>query len=152
MLLTALLDPSRVALNRTVSSKKNVLQCLAELFADDSLGLTPNAVFDSLIAREKLGSTGLGNGVAIPHARMKGIDQAYAGLLIAEAPVDFDAMDNAPVDLFFALIVPDQAHEEHLQILAELANLLANDRFTSRLRRVYTTTRALELVTDEISS
>jgi PTS system nitrogen regulatory IIA component len=87
-------------------------------------------VFDSLFAREKLGSTGLGQGIAIPHGRIKGLKEATGAFLRLTAPVPFDSPDGKPVSLLFVLLVPEQATEQHLQILSELAQ-----RFSDRVCR-----------------
>lgn len=97
------------------------------------LGLGHTLVFDSLFAREKLGSTGLGQGVAIPHGRIKGLKQAAGAFLRLKTPVPFDAPDGRPVNLMFVLLVPEQATEQHLQILSELAQNFAEQPFREAL-------------------
>jgi PTS system nitrogen regulatory IIA component len=90
-------------------------------------------VVDSLNAREKLGSTGLGQGVAIPHARIKGLAKAVAAFVRPKLPIQFDSPDDDPVGCFFVLLVPAQATEQHLQILANVAQMLSNAQFRDRL-------------------
>lgn len=140
------LDPSRVVIDRAVASKKGVIEQLSQLFAEDVEGVSATSIFDALIAREKLGSTGLGHGVAIPHGRVKGADGALAALMITDKPVDFDAIDNEPVDIFVGLLVPEEANETHLELLSELAELLGNERLTRRLRNAASANRAIDLI------
>ena len=142
------LDPSRVIIDRAVSSKKGVIEQLSQLFAEDVEGVSASSIFDALIAREKLGSTGLGHGVAIPHGRVRGADRALAALLITDKPVDFDAIDNEPVDIFVGLLVPEDANETHLELLSELAEMLGNERLTRRLRSAASANRAIDLISE----
>lgn len=130
--LTKLLTPSQVLLDLEASSKKRVFEQAGMLF-ESHLGLARSIVFDSLFAREKLGSTGLGQGIAIPHGRIKGLKQAAGAFLRLSTPVPFDSPDGRPVSLLFVLLVPEQATEEHLQILSELAQRFAERPFRDAL-------------------
>jgi Hpr(Ser) kinase/phosphatase/PTS IIA-like nitrogen-regulatory protein PtsN len=100
---------------------------------ENNQGIGRSTVFDSLFAREKLGSTGLGQGVAIPHGRIKGLKEAVGAFLRLAAPVQFDAPDGKPVNLLFVLLVPEQATEQHLQILSELAQMFSDRAFREQL-------------------
>ena len=130
--LTNILSPSQVLLDLEASSKKRVFEQAGMLF-ENHLGLARTVVFDSLFAREKLGSTGLGQGIAIPHGRIKGLKQAAGAFLRLATPVPFDAPDGRPVHLLFVLLVPEQATEEHLQILSELAQRFSERPFREAL-------------------
>ena len=130
--LTNLLSASRVLLDFDASSKKRVFEQAGMLF-ESHLGLARSIVFDSLFAREKLGSTGLGQGIAIPHGRIKGLKQAAGAFLRLATPVPFDSPDGRPVNLLFILLVPEQATEEHLQILSELAQRFSERPFRDKL-------------------
>ena len=130
--LTNLLPVSQVVLDLDASSKKRVFEQAGMLF-ERHLGLARSVVFDSLFAREKLGSTGLGQGIAIPHGRIKGLKQAAGAFLRLATPVPFDSPDGRPVNLLFVLLVPEQATEEHLQILSELAQRFAERPFREAL-------------------
>jgi PTS system nitrogen regulatory IIA component len=130
--LTNLLSASRVLLDFDASSKKRVFEQAGMLF-ESHLGLARSVVFDSLFAREKLGSTGLGQGIAIPHGRIKGLKQAAGAFLRLATPVPFDSPDGRPVNLLFILLVPEQATEEHLQILSELAQRFSERPFRDKL-------------------
>ena len=107
---------------------------LSELLADALVDFTQGEIFDSLIGRERLGSTGLGNGVALPHGRMKGLREPIAAMAVMGDSVDFDAIDGKPVDILFALLVPEESTDEHLQILARLAAMFSNSEFCAELR------------------
>lgn len=130
--LTNLLSVSQVLLDFDASSKKRVFEQAGMLF-ENHLGLARSLVFDSLFAREKLGSTGLGQGIAIPHGRIKGLKQAAGAFLRLATPVPFDSPDGRPVNLLFVLLVPEQATEEHLQILSELAQRFSERSFREKL-------------------
>lgn len=146
MQLTEVLDPGRIRLGAQLRSKKAVIEVLAQLFASEVQGLTATGVFDALIAREKLGSTGLGHGVAIPHGRVRGAREALAAVLVNEQAIDFDAVDSEPVDVFVALLVPEDANETHLNLLAELAGRLDDADLRAALRAASTSERAHALL------
>ena len=128
-LISQLLAPENIVLDLDASSKKRVFEHAGVLF-ENHQGIARSAVFDSLFAREKLGSTGLGRGIAIPHGRIKGLTEACGAFLRLATPVPFDSPDGQPVSLLFVLLVPEQATEQHLQILSELA-----ERFSERTCR-----------------
>ncbi len=117
-----------------VTSKKRALQLLGELLAADQDSEVAKAVFEGLTLRERLGSTGLGRGVALPHSRSADIDQPRAALLRLETAIDFDAADGQPVDLLFALLVPEHSNDEHLRILSRLAEMFRDQALCNRLR------------------
>ncbi|KPK56035.1 MAG: hypothetical protein AMS22_02390 [Thiotrichales bacterium SG8_50] len=133
--LSLLITPDRIACDVSASSKKRALEALSELLARDDDELSAADVFDSLIARERLGGTGLGFGVAIPHGRLKDKDKTIGAFVRLSEGVDFDAVDNQPVDLLFALLVPENSTEEHLQILATLAELFNRSEVRDALRQ-----------------
>ncbi|MDA8109932.1 MAG: PTS IIA-like nitrogen regulatory protein PtsN [Betaproteobacteria bacterium] len=124
-LVAKLLTPTCIVLDLAVSSKKRLFEQIGLLFENNN-GLARNLVFDSLFARERLGSTGLGQGVAIPHGRIKGLKEALGAFIRLAQPVPFDAPDGKPVTLVFALLVPEQATEWHLQLLSELAQMFSD--------------------------
>ena len=115
-------------------SKKRLFETIARMIADDQLFLPHTDVFNQLIAREKLGSTGLGRGIAIPHCRVGNCTHAIGGLVTLDAPIEFDAPDDLPVDLLFVLLVPQEAHQQHLDILASIAGLFQQEEFCRQLR------------------
>jgi PTS system nitrogen regulatory IIA component len=132
--IAELLKPECIASGVRVSSKRRVLEQLAELLVRGDPGLTTAHIFEGLLARERLGGTGLGKGIALPHGRMKGSQRAVGAFLQLVQAIPFDAIDNAPVDLFFALVVPEQATDEHLRILAYLARMFSDPALCQRLR------------------
>ncbi len=132
--LTDLLTPARTVCHAPGSSKKKLFETLAEIISTDQLSLPREEVFDQLIAREKLGSTGLGKGIAIPHCRVGNCTKPIGTLVTLAEPIDFDAPDDAPVDLLFVLLVPEEAHQQHLDILAGIARLFSDGEFCGRLR------------------
>ncbi len=133
-----LLAPERVQCNGEATSKKRALELLSNMLAGATPRLSQGEIFDSLLGRERLGSTGLGNGIAIPHGRLSGTDEAIAAFMKVEKGIDYDAPDRQPVDLLFALIVPEASTEEHLQILAQLAEMFANETMAKQLRECNT--------------
>ena len=135
MNISALLSPQRVACHREVRSKKKALETLASMLASAGEELDHDEVFDSLLARERLGSTGMGHGVAIPHGRLAGLDRAIGALLVLEPPVEYEAPDGEPVDVLFALLVPEDSTQEHLQILATLARVFSDPDNVARIRQ-----------------
>jgi PTS system nitrogen regulatory IIA component len=124
-LAAKLLPLSNIALDLPLSSKKRLFEQVGLMF-ENHHGLARSVVFDSLFARERLGSTGLGQGVAIPHGRIKGLKEALGAFVRPAQAVPFDAPDGKPVNLVFVLLVPEQATEKHLQILSELAQMFSD--------------------------
>jgi PTS system nitrogen regulatory IIA component len=135
MNISELLHPECVHCCPEVGSKKRLLEDISELLARKAPQLSQTEIFESLINREKLGSTGLGKGVAIPHGRMAALDRAVCAFIKLGTPVDFDATDDQPVDMVFALLVPENSTEEHLQILSTIAELFSNERFCASMRQ-----------------
>jgi PTS system nitrogen regulatory IIA component len=132
--LENILTPGRSLVNVPGGSKKRVLEQIANLIAREVPELDGQVVFESLIAREKLGSTGFGNGIAIPHCRLKGCTSPISAVLHLDAPVDFDAIDGAPVDLLFVLLVPEAATDAHLELLRQIASMLDRADVRASLR------------------
>jgi len=131
-LVSKLLPASNVVIDLEASSKKRVFEQAGLLF-ENNQGIARSQVFESLFAREKLGSTGLGQGVAIPHGRIKGLRDAVGAFIRMTTPVQFDAPDGKAVTLLFVLLVPEQATEHHLQILSELAQMFSDKGFRDNL-------------------
>ena len=124
MQIDHILTPERTFAGVQGGSKKRVLELIGKLVAQHT-NLDPDAIYENLIARERLGSTGFGNGIAIPHCRLEDCHQAIGALLQLDGKIDFDALDGQPVDLIFVLLVPQEATEQHLQILKMLAGYAA---------------------------
>jgi len=134
MFSAGFLTLERVSIQKRARSKKRALEEVSKLFTQTLKSKTQDEIFDGLLERERLGSTGVGQGIALPHARIAGVDEAYGALIVLEEGAEFDALDHKPVDIIFGLLVPEEATEEHLQILAKLASLLDNADFCTRLR------------------
>jgi len=124
-LVSGILPAGNVQVGLDVTSKKRAFEQVGELLENGGR-LSRSTVFDSLFAREKLGSTGLGEGIAIPHGRIKGLHEAVGALIKLKTPIPFDAPDGKPVGLMFVLLVPEQATDMHLQILGELAQMFSD--------------------------
>ncbi len=146
--LESILTPGRSLVNVPGGSKKRVLEQIAKVVAQDIPDLDSQTIFESLVAREKLGSTGFGNGIAIPHCRMAGCTSPVSAVLRLDAPVDFDAIDGEPVDLLFVLLVPEAATDEHLELLRQIASMLDRDDVRARLRQAQTSESLYQVVVD----
>jgi nitrogen PTS system EIIA component len=130
--IAQLLTPANIVLDLAVDSKARLFDEAGALF-ERSAGLSRSLVSGSLAAREKLGSTGLGQGIAIPHGRIKGLTKATGAFIRLAAPIPFDAPDGKPVAQLFVLLVPEHATEEHLELLSELAQMFSERTFRDRL-------------------
>lgn len=134
-LIADILPPASVVADMLADGKRNLLEQIGALF-EGSTRLPRAKVVDSLLAREKLGSTAMGNGIAIPHGRLKGLREAAGVFVRLHPPIPFDAPDGRPVSLVFALLVPEHANEQHLLILGELAQLLSDRATHDQLLRL----------------
>jgi nitrogen PTS system EIIA component len=132
--ISDLVTVERIAHDARASSKKRALELLSRLITNSQAGLNEQEVFESLVARERLGATGLGRGVAIPHGRLKNLSHPIGAFMRLGQGVDYDASDKQPVDLLFALLVPEKSTEEHLQILSTLAQMFSDKPFREQLR------------------
>jgi Phosphotransferase system mannitol/fructose-specific IIA domain (Ntr-type) len=138
MQIESLLTQQRTLCHVTCTSKKRSLEVLASLIAEGCDGINADELFQQLVARERLGSTGIGEGIAIPHCRFKTAGATIGALMTLATPIDFDSVDSQPVDVIFAMLVPENAENAHLQTLAMLAEHLQNPRFVQSLRRAET--------------
>nr|MBV6630487.1 PTS IIA-like nitrogen regulatory protein PtsN [Oceanococcus sp. HetDA_MAG_MS8] len=134
MTLADIISASSVHIASEVSSKKRALEELANILAQATEDLDAREIFTALVNREKLGSTGLGSGVGIPHGRISGLDQAVGAVIKLPAPIDFESVDRKGVDLLFGLIVPKEATQLHLQTLAAIAELCQDDSVVGKMR------------------
>jgi len=142
--IAQLLAPSNIALDIDADSKPRLFEEAGALF-ERSAGLSHSIISSSLAAREKLGSTGLGQGIAIPHGRIKGLAKATGAFIRLAHPIAFDAPDGKPVGQLFVLLVPEHATEEHLQLLSELAQMFSERSFRDKLGAAATADDLLEL-------
>lgn len=139
--------PNTVSLTTQAATKEVLFQVAADAFAD-RLGIGNALIRDALLMREQLGSTGLGQGVGIPHGRLKGLKQVAGMFFRLDKPVPFDAPDNRPVDLIFFLLVPEQSTEEHLQLLSELAQGFSDPQFRDDLRKAPDAAAIVQIFSD----
>jgi PTS system nitrogen regulatory IIA component len=130
----SVLNPACTKVLESTTSKKRLLDSLSELIATTHPGLEARALFDQLMVRERLGSTGLGEGVAIPHCRLVGQTEPIGAFVKLGKPLDFDAPDGVAVDLVFVLVVPEHATKVHLELLARLAQVFGDDANRRALR------------------
>lgn len=146
MQLETILTPERCFYNLEGVSKKRFLTTISELIADTVECLSVDQTYTALLSREQLGSTGIGNGIAIPHCRVADCDQITGALAKLETGIDFDAVDGQPVDLVFVLIVPAKAVDEHLKALGALAAQFHQESFCQRLRQAQSAQEMYEIM------
>jgi len=138
MILNSILTQGRTHSGASITSKKRLLEYISTEISADNSEFDADELFNELLARERLGSTGIGYGVAIPHCRSSRCSAITGMLLKLDQPIDFEAVDDAPVDLIFALIVPAEAHDEHLKVLGALATAFNEESFRRDLRNAST--------------
>lgn len=134
MNLSEILSPDRVVTGMVATSKKRAMEELSKLLGKGTDAVGDGEIFSSLTAREKLGSTGLGHGVAIPHGRLNTLDVPLGAMVRLKHPVDYEAHDGQSVDLMFALVVPQRATETHIECLAAIAELFSDEDFCKQAR------------------
>lgn len=145
MSISSLLAPERVFTDANLSSKKRLLEFIAEQVSGQ-LSIPQNVIFNKLLERERLGSTGLGQGFAVPHARLDDLTETHACFVKLDTPINYDAMDHEPVDLIFSIFIPEASTEEHLQILAKLARLFSQPQVTAGIRQCSTAQDIMQLI------
>lgn len=138
VLFNTLFNEQRILTQQHASSKKRLLELLSPLLVDDDDQIDEEDIFSCLLERERLGSTGIGRGVAIPHSRLEGVIEAKIAIVTLEEPIDFNAPDAMPVDIVFALLVPMEHNDEHLEILSQAANLFKNEQHCNAVRNAQT--------------
>jgi PTS system nitrogen regulatory IIA component len=143
--LPSLLLPEHILLGLDATSKKRVFEELGFLF-ERTVKLNRQVVTDSLFARERLGSTGLGHGLAIPHGRIKGLKEPHVAFVQLAKPIGFDAVDDAPVSAMFVLLVPENASQKHLDLLSEIAAVMAVEAKQEALKTVSSAQALLDLI------
>jgi len=152
MLISDLLSPESIRCDVHSSSKKRLLEIISEELARNNEDLSAREIFESLCARERLGSTGLGNGVAIPHGRVKGNRPIRASFIRLKKPLAYDAIDGEPVDLLFAMTVPESCGEDHLKLLAQIAELFSDPELLHGLRKADNSGALLKLLSSKRSA
>jgi len=147
MQLSEIINVNRIKNDVDVKSKKRALEELSNLIVQDQTQLDASEIFDSLISRERLGATGVGYGIAIPHGRINNCQKITGAFIKLKESVDFNTSDNLPVDILFALIVPEESTDEHLQVLAFLASMFSDKSFREKLRKSDTPEDTYQLLT-----
>lgn len=133
MTLDELVGADAIAVGVGVSTRKTVLAQLSHLLAEQT-GFDAQVILNALLEREKLGTTGFGGGVAIPHGRIAGLGRMFGAILLPTQSIDYDAVDDRPVDIFFALLAPEGSGAEHLKTLARVSRAFCDPGFSARLR------------------
>lgn len=145
--LADLLTVERIETGCQMSSKKRLMEKITSLLLQGGAQLDRKTVLQTLIERERLGSTGIGNGVALPHGRISGLEDVIGAVVVLAQPLDYDAIDNAPINLAFGLLVPAQANEQHLKILAHLARQFSDGAFRSEIISANNNQEVFDLLT-----
>jgi PTS system nitrogen regulatory IIA component len=146
-----ILRPESVRREAEVGSKKLALDLLSQTLAGTSEGLTASEVLEGLVSRERLGSTGLGESVAMPHARLKGVEENVGAFLRLDEPVDYDSVDGQPVDLLFGVLVPEECSDAQIKEIRELIQRLREPALQQQLREATDTTELYNLLTDSLT-
>lgn len=147
MLIAALLvNADNISFHDEATSKKRVIENLSRMLAANTSAATAEKIFQVLLERERLGSTGLGKGVAIPHARVPDLTHTVAAMLTLETPIEFESADNKPIDIAFGLLVPEDDTEHHLQHLSRLVTLFRDEEICSRIRQASSSDDIFELL------
>jgi len=147
MLIAALLvNADNISFHDEATSKKRVIENLSRMLAANTSAATAEKIFQVLLERERLGSTGLGKGVAIPHARVPDLTHTVAAMLTLETPIDFESADSKPIDIAFGLLVPEDDTEHHLQHLSRLVTLFRDEEICSRIRQASSADAIFELL------
>ncbi len=145
MTISELLSPQRIFLDTEITSKKKLLELIANVVADQTR-LPESSIYNSLLGRERLGSTGLGQGFAVPHARLENLDRTMACFFRLKEAVNFEAPDNQPVDLVFTIVIPEEATEEHLVILSSLASIFSRAEVCNAIREAGSREEIAEII------
>lgn len=151
MFLSELLARQSIGGSISANSKRHALQIVADL-GERTLGIESDTLLQGLLEREKLGSTGVGQGVAVPHATLKGLTRMHGVFLQLETPVEYDAIDEVPVDLIFALFAPENSGSEHLRALAKVSRVLRQKDLRDALRKVDSPDALFALLTQTTNS
>lgn len=146
MNISNVLTLDNIAVGVEFNSKKRVLELLSNLMAGNNPTLDPKLFFEALMERERLGTTSMGNGIAIPHGRIENLDHIRGGFIQLKEGINFDSPDNQPVDLVFGLLVPESATQEHLQLLGHIAQFFNNPENCAALRAAKDNTTILKLL------
>lgn len=146
MEISSILHPDCVVCAVQGSSKKRILELISQVASQHLVEVDQATILASLSGREKMGCTGIGGGIALPHGRIKGLESALAVLITCQPPVQYDALDNMPVDIFFAILVPEEKAQEHLETLSAIAKKFCDKDILSRLRSATTDQELFQVI------
>jgi len=147
MLIAALLiNQDNIHCHDDAPSKKRIIENISIMLANNTTNINVDSIFNVLLERERLGSTGLGKGVAIPHARIPGLTHTVAAMMTLATPVNYDSADNKPVDIVFGLLVPEEDGDHHLQHLSRLVSLFRNEDICQKIRAASNAEQIFELL------
>lgn len=146
MKLTELINENCTLCAVQATSKKRILELLCEKAAESYTDLNTYSLLESLMAREKMGSTGIGNGIAIPHGRLTDGGKVVVVIATTESPIDFDAIDNRPVDIFIALFVPEENCQQHLSTLQSIAQIFSDKKTCKQVRKCHSSSELFNLL------
>lgn len=147
MIINDIISLDRTQCSIDCNSKKRIFEVISEIAVEQSPDLDQVEVLTSLLAREKMGSTGIGHGIAIPHGKIKGLSNMMAVIITTSQPIDFDAIDNKPVDIFFAILVPEEQTDTHLQALSGIAKKLSDKDIVKAIRKANTKNELVAAIT-----
>ena len=148
MTISALLSPQKIFVDTDVSSKKKLLELIANITADQTQ-LSESTIYNNLLNRERLGSTGIGGGIGIPHGKMKDLDSLVLGFGLSRKGVDFESLDGEPAHIFFLLVTPENSTGLHLKLLARISRILKNEPFKDRLLDASDRDEILSIIKEE---
>lgn len=143
--ITEILSPESTFSNLRLSSKKKVLEKISNVMSE-AIDCPNQEIYESLLSREKLGSTALGDGIAIPHGRLNQLDKAISVFILLDDPIDYDSPDDKPVDIIFAIMVPQNANNEQLKYLAQIAKILSEGCLVSQIRNAHSDQALYEII------
>lgn len=146
MYLKSILSADCTQQSIELNSKKRILQFISQLAHKKCPQVSSQDILESLLVREKLGSTGIGHGIALPHGRLKGINKSVAVFVITQKAINYDAIDNKAVDIFCSVLIPEQQSQEHLATLSEIAKLLSDKSLVKKLRHTTSDEGLYELI------
>lgn len=146
MEISHILHPDCVLCAVQGTSKKRILELISQIANQHLIDIDQATILASLVCREKMGSTGIGGGIALPHGRLKGLESALGVLVTCQPAIEYDAIDNMPVDVFFAILVPEEKAKEHLQTLSTIAAKLSDKDLLKQLRSADTAEKLFQVI------
>lgn len=146
MLLGNILEPGQVVYSSELNSKKQVLQKISTLFSEQAPWLKNKEIFNSLLERERISSTAVGHGIAIPHCRLEDINKPVGCLIALKDSIDFNSVDNQPVSIIFALMMPEKNHKLHLELLSRIAHVLDQEQVRAEIKNIHDSAELFDLI------